>query len=270
MNNGIPPLGEQCALVTGGTSGVGAAAAIELAQRGVGRVIVAGRDSDRADDTCRQIRKAGSTADFVHAELEKHDSAASVMAQLGTLSTKVDILVNAAGVTHRASPTSATEHIYDELFAVNVRAPFFLTQRWAQDLISTGRSGAVVNVLSFAMYGGAPDIAVYAMTKAALGTFTRNAAYAWQEKGIRVNGINIGWTLTPGEDAVMRDAHGAPENWEELYAGSLPLGRLLRPAEIGHAIGYLATSDSAPMTGSIVDFDQSSYGVADWPPPRST
>ena len=104
------------------------------------------------------------------------------------------------------------------------------------------------------------------MTKSALGVYTKNAAFTMREAGIRVNGLNMGWTFTPGEDAIMQRSHGASSGWQADYAEMLPLGRLLDPAEVGRAVGYLATEDSAPMTGSIVDFDQVPFGVGDWPP----
>ena len=80
-------------------------------------------------------------------------------------------------------------------------------------------------------------------------------------------GLNIGWTFTPGEDAVMKLSHGATSGWEETYTDQLPLGRLLRPGEIAKTIRFLATDTSYPMTGSVVDFDQISHGVGEWPPP---
>ena len=135
--------------------------------------------------------------------------------------------------------------------------------RFVERLRRAGSVGTIVDVLSIAMYGGSPDISVYSMTKAALGVHTRNAAYALQDDGIRVNGLAMGWTLTPGEDMVMQTTHGASAGWEGEYAGRLPLRRLMRAEEVARAICYLATDASAPMTGSIVTLDQVSYGIRD-------
>ena len=113
------------------------------------------------------------------------------------------------------------------------------------------------------MYGGTPEISIYSMTKAALGIHTRNAAAALQHDGIRVNGLAMGWTLTPGEDSVMRTTHGASDGWEDEYAWFLPMERLMRAEEVARAIRFLGTGASAPMTGSIMTFDQASYGIGE-------
>lgn len=261
----LRPLPQQCALVTGGTNGVGAAAVLDLARRGVGLIVVTGRDGARADAMQAQVRDIGGRAETVIADLADRTSVDRIVSCVVDLG-GIDILVNAAGLTSRASALNADGEIFDRLFDVNVRAPFFLVQRCAQHMQSARHGGSVVNVLSFAAYGGAPNIAVYAMTKAALAAHTRNAAFALRGDGIRVNGINIGWTLTPGEDEVMRTTHGEAVGWAQKYAHLLPLGRLLEAEEVGRAIGHLATDASAPMTGAIVDFDQTVYGLGDWPP----
>jgi len=89
---------------------------------------------------------------------------------------------------------------------------------------------------------------------------------ALQDDGIRVNGLAMGWTLTPGEDSVMRATHGASDGWETVYAGRRPLGRLMRSEEVARAVRFLATGESAPMTGSIVTFDQVATGITDLHP----
>jgi NAD(P)-dependent dehydrogenase (short-subunit alcohol dehydrogenase family) len=258
----------KCALITGGTSGVGAAAAVAFAKSGVESIVIIGRDRAKGHEVCEVVGESGAVASFIEADLSTREVAEEVFSHLASQALAPDILVNAAGITTRASVLDVEYDAFDELFSVNVRAPLFITQEFTRRLIATGTSGSIVNILSFAMYGGAPDIGIYAMTKSALATFTKNAAYVFQHNDIRVNGLNIGWTLTPGEDAVMRSAHGATGLWELEYSHSLPLRRLLRPEEIANTIVFLASDSSHPMTGSIVDFDQISHGVGEWPPPR--
>ena len=260
----------KCALVSGGTSGVGAAAAVELAKSGAESVVIVGRNKANAQDVCNVVRESGASASFVEADLSNLQVAEEIFENLESQELFPDILVNAAGITTRASVLDVGYKVFDELVSVNVRAPLFLIQKFAERHIESGTSASIVNVLSFAMYGGAPDIGIYAMTKAALAVLTKNAAYVFQNRHIRVNGLNIGWTLTPGEDSVMRSAHGSGPGWENEYSDLLPLGRLLQSEEVAKTILFLASETSYPMTGSVVDFDQISHGVGEWPPPRGS
>ncbi|MCY3953849.1 MAG: oxidoreductase [bacterium] len=252
-----------CALVTGATSGIGEAAALALAEAGVGGFVITGRHAGRAEDVCSRLRGFGASAEAVLADLSEAGAADAIFAEIDGRGLLADTLVNAAGLTTRASALDVDAATFDELFAVNVRSPVLLSGRFARRLQAAGAPGTVVDVLSVAMHGGAPLISVYSMTKAALGIHTRNAAHALRGDGIRVNGLAMGWTLTPGEDSVRRNVHGDGDGWEALHAADLPLGRLMRPGEVARAIRYLATGESAPMTGSIVTFDQASYGISD-------
>lgn len=251
----------QCALVTGATSGIGEAAALALVEAGVGTIVVTGRSAERAEAVCARLGELGASAEVVLADLAEAGAADAVFAALDERGLLADTLINAAGLTTRTSALDVDVAVFDELFAVNVRSPVLLCGHFAKRLRRAGAPGTVVDVLSIAMHGGGPEISVYSMTKAALGVHTRNAAYALQHDGIRVNGLAMGWTLTPGEDTVMRTTHGAPPGWEGEYAGTLPLGRLMRAEEVARAVRYLATEDSAPMTGSIVTLDQAAYGI---------
>ena len=251
------------ALVTGGTSGIGEAAALALAEAGVGSFVITGRHAGRAEEVCRRIREFGASAEAVPADLSDAGSADAIFAETDARGLLVDCLINAAGLTTRTSALDVDIAVFDELFAVNVRAPVLLCGRFAERLRRAGASGTIVDVLSVAMHGGSPDISIYSMTKAALGVHTRNGAYALQNDGIRVNGLAMGWTLTPGEDTVMRTTHGASDGWEGEYAAHLPLQRLMRSDEVARAVRFLATGASAPMTGSIMTFDQASYGIGE-------
>ena len=256
----------RCALISGGTRGGGAAAAIEFAKAGAETVVIVGRNKTRGAEVCEAASELGASAVLIEADLSDPGAPEKIFGCLESQDLLPDTLVNAAGVTTRASVLDVGLETFDALQSVNVRAPLFLIQGFADRLLRTKKRGTIVNVLSFAMYGGAPDIGIYAMTKAALAVLTKNAAYVFQNKDIRVNGLNIGWTFTPGEDAVMNSSHGARSGWEMTYANQLPLGRLLRPEEVAKTILFLATDLSSPMTGSVVDFDQISHGVGEWPP----
>ena len=153
--------------------------------------------------------------------------------------------------------------LWDRLFAVNARAPFQLIQAFARRLVAAKRPGAVVNIITMSSHGGQPFLTAYSSSKGALATLTKNTAFGLREHRIRVNGLNIGWTLTPGEEVVQRTAHGAGDGWAERAGQDLPMGRLARVEDVT-AIAVLLLSDaSGVVTGSVIDWDQTVPGGCD-------
>jgi NAD(P)-dependent dehydrogenase (short-subunit alcohol dehydrogenase family) len=151
--------------------------------------------------------------------------------------------------------------VWDELFAVNARAPFFLMQAALAAMLARGLHGSIVNVLSMNAYCGGPDLAIYAATKGALLTLTKNAANAHLKSRIRVNGIALGWIATEAEDRMQSQTLGHGPGWLAAAAAGLPLGRLLAPEEAARLAVYLLSDASAPMTGAIIDLEQSVLGA---------
>jgi NAD(P)-dependent dehydrogenase (short-subunit alcohol dehydrogenase family) len=168
----------------------------------------------------------------------------------------IDGLVNAAGLTDRAGLGDATPEAWDRLFAVNARAPFFLMQRAVADMVRRGADGAIVNILSIHAHCGAPELAVYAGSKGALLTLTKNAANAHLADGIRVNGINLGWVATEGEHRMQAEVLGKGPGWLEAAAATRPLGRLVEVGEVARLAVFLLSDASAPMTGLALDLEQ--------------
>ena len=119
-----------------------------------------------------------------------------------------------------------------------------------------GEGGSIVNILSTNVHCGQPDLAIYTATKAALASLTRNAANAHRFDRIRVNGINVGWTLTPAENVMQAQTLGLGPGWAERAAASLPFGRLLMPQEVANLVAFLVSDASGPMTGSLIDQEQ--------------
>jgi NAD(P)-dependent dehydrogenase (short-subunit alcohol dehydrogenase family) len=152
------------------------------------------------------------------------------------------------------------------MFAVNVRAPFFLMQDAIKIMRRERIEGAIVNLITMSSYGGQPFITAYCASKGALVTLTRNVAFAVMRERIRVNGINVGWSDTPGEDRVMKVYHGAKDGWLTEAEKKQPFGRLIKPAEVARAIAFLASSEAGLMSGAIVDYDQSVRGAYESPP----
>jgi NAD(P)-dependent dehydrogenase (short-subunit alcohol dehydrogenase family) len=136
-------------------------------------------------------------------------------------------------------------------------------QAAVKDMLSRGAPGSIVNVLSTSMHVGQTILAAYVASKGGLAHVTKNAAHAHRFDRIRINGLNIGWTITEGEDAVQRRAHGATDGWYEEAAAKMPMGKLGQPDEIADFIVFLLSDRSGVVTGSIIDWDQNVIGALD-------
>ena len=248
------------AVVTGGTQGLGEAVARLFAERGVRGLVICGRNAERGRAVAADLARQGCRAEFVRADLAVMDDTRAVMAAADRAFGRVDVLVNAAGITDRGTLFDTSPELFDRMFAVNMRAPFFLMQDAAKIMRRERIEGAIVNILSMSAHGGQPFITAYSGSKGALATLTKNAAFSLMPWRIRVNALNIGWMNTPGEDRIMRLNHGAEDGWLEKAAAAQPFGRLLEPVEVARACAFLASAESGLMTGSIIDFDQSVLG----------
>jgi NAD(P)-dependent dehydrogenase (short-subunit alcohol dehydrogenase family) len=258
------------AVVTGGTQGLGETIARTLAERGAAGVVICGRNAERGQSAAKEITAQGCRTEYVRADLASVEEARQVMARADEAFGKVHVLVNAAGMTDRGTIFDTSPELFDRMFAVNVRAPFFLMQDAAKIMRRERIEGAMVNILSMSAHGGQPFISAYCGSKGALATLTKNAAFSLMPWRIRVNGLNIGWMNTPGEDRIMRTYHDAEDGWLDKAAREQPFGRLLDPAEVARAVSFLASAEAGLMTGSIIDFDQSVLGCYESAPHPST
>lgn len=255
------------ALVTGGTQGIGEAVARRLASEGASGLVVAGRNRERGAGVAAALTDLGAEGIFVPVELDEPESCRALVAATDEQFGRVDVLVNAAGLTLRGTIVDTTVELWDTLFAVNVRAPFLLMQSVIAIMRREQIPGAIVNVGSVAAYGSVPFLAPYAASKAALVSLTRNVAYSVAWDRIRVNCLNPGWMDTPGEDTIQRRFHSDGADWLEDAEARQPFGRLIKPPELAAAVAFLASDDAGVMTGSIVDYDQSVVGAGPQPVP---
>jgi NAD(P)-dependent dehydrogenase (short-subunit alcohol dehydrogenase family) len=256
------------ALVTGSTQGVGAAVARRFAEGGAAGILVTGRDADRGASVAAALRDLGADTTFVPADLADAAACGDLVAAADDRFGRIDILVNAAGLTARGSIVDTTVDLFDRMFAVNVRAPFLLMQGAIRIMRREGIAGTIVNVGSVTASGGVPFLAPYAASKAALAVLTKNIAYSVAWDRIRVNCLSPGWMDTPGEDAIQRAAHGAGDGWQEDAEAQLPFGQLITLDEVSRAIAFLASSESGIMTGAVVHYDQSIPGAGPSAVPR--
>lgn len=257
------------ALVTGGSQGLGEAIARLFAARGAAGLVIGGRNVERGEAVAADIAKSGCPTHFVSGDLAELDAVRALATKADQAFGRLDVLVNAAAITDRGTILDTSPALFDQMFAINVRAPFFLMQEAAKIMIREKIAGSMVNILSMSGHGGQPFIIAYCGSKGALATLTRNAAFSLIRNRIRVNGLNIGWMDTPGEDRIQKVYHGSDEGWLARAEAKLPFGRLLKPAEVARAVAYLASEESGMMTGSIIDFDQQVLGAAETSPERS-
>ena len=255
------------AIVTGATQGLGETTARLFVERGMRQIVLTGRNAERGKAVAADLERSGCDTLFVPADLEKPDHCQDIIAQTRNRFDKVDILVNAAGLTSRGTIFDTSLELWDQLMAVNLRAPFLLTQGCVKWMRETGTRGSIVNIISSSAYGGQPFLTPYSTSKGGLATLTKNVAYALSRHQIRVNGLMLGWMDTPGEDVIQRTVHTDGQDWLDAAEATRPFGRLIKADEAAKAIAYLASDESGLMTGALIDFDQSVIGGGDAPIP---
>jgi NAD(P)-dependent dehydrogenase (short-subunit alcohol dehydrogenase family) len=241
-----PVLAGKTALITGSTSGIGRATADTLAALGA-HVIVSGRDTARGGAAVGEIRAAGGRADFVAADLGDSASVRTLAERaLEIGGGRVDILVNNAGVYPFAPLADVTEDAFDQVYAVNVKALFFLTKALTPAMVEHG-DGAVVNFSTGLANMGVAASSVYSSTKGAVESLTRAWAAELGPSGVRVNAISPGVIVTPGLDAVGPGIL-------ELIKGD-PAGRPGQPEEIASSVAFLVSGAASYIHGVVLPVD---------------
>jgi NAD(P)-dependent dehydrogenase (short-subunit alcohol dehydrogenase family) len=248
-------------LVTGGTQGIGGAAAQRAAEWGAAGVVLVARDAAKGAQAVAAIETLGARCVFVPVDLGDTDAAARVLQACDDRFGRLDCLVNAAALTDRAGLLDATPAFIDRVMAINVRAPFLLMQGAVRLMQREGIAGSIVNILSMNAHCGTPELAVYSASKGAMATLTRNTANALLKDRIRVNGINLGWADTPAEHVVQERTSPDGKQWLERAEAKLPFGRLINVDEVADLIAFLLSRHSGMMTGALLDYEQRVLGA---------
>ena len=234
------------ALITGGTSGIGRSVANKLAALGI-HVIVVGRNAERGQKTVAEIRAAGGKADFISSDLPDASSAREVARRAVELGDgHVDILINNVGIYPFGPTHETTEEMFERVYALNVKAPYFLVAELAPLMAKKGK-GAIVNLSTMVADYGAPGMSLYGSSKAAINLLTKVWAAEYGPSGVRVNAVSPGPTRTEGTEAMG-------EGLEKL-AAEAPAGRPATPDEIAEAIVFLATDRASFIHGAKLAVD---------------
>jgi len=240
-------LAGRTALVTGSTSGIGAAVAVLLAAEGAA-VAVSGRDAVRGGSVVDAITADGGHAVFVPADLRGSyaDLRAFAAAATDALGGRVDVLVNNAGIYPVTATADLPDADLDAMLAVNVRAPHVLVGALAPAMAGRG-NGAVVTIGSWMASVGSPFGAMYTATKAAAEQLTRSWAAEFGPSGVRVNTVAPGVTLTPGNEAARTVL--------DAMTATTPAGVAVRPEDVARGVLYLASDDAAMVHGITLYVD---------------
>src|SRR2546421_2339744 len=216
------------ALITGGTSGIGRAAANKMALLGI-HVLVVGRSVERGERTVAEIRAAGGKADFISSDLRDASRAREVARKAIELGNgHVDILINNAGIFPFGPTHEMTEELFESVYSLNVKVPYFLVAELAPLMAKRGK-GAIVNVSTMVADYGAAGLSLYGSSKAAINLLTKAWAAEYGPKGVRVNAVSPGPTRTEGTVAMGEDAL-------RQLAAQAPAGRPAAPEEIAEVI----------------------------------
>ncbi|MCU1469480.1 MAG: family NAD(P)-dependent oxidoreductase [Glaciihabitans sp.] len=228
----------QIALVTGATSGIGRAVAVQLAAQGA-TVLVHGRDAVRATQVIEEIELSAGHARFISADISSPEGIQTLTAEAGD----IDILVNNAGFAWFGPTPELDAGKFDELFNANVRAPYLLTAAFAPSMVAKG-AGSIINIASMAGTIGLTGGAAYGATKLSLVALTRAWAAEYSPSGVRVNAVAPGPVYTAA-DAARIKARGE----------TTLLGRAAQPEEVAEVVGFIASARASYITGAVIPVD---------------
>jgi 2-dehydro-3-deoxy-D-gluconate 5-dehydrogenase len=242
-------LAGRAALVTGAARGLGNAMALALAEAGAHILAVDVAPLGRLADAARD-RGAGCETRTVDLGALTPEGATELIEWCETRFDDVSVLVNNAGIIRRGSAVDVPADEWHAVIALNLTTPFFLAQAFARSLLSTGRRGSIINVVSMNSFQGGMEVASYAASKHGLLGLTRALANEWTARGVRVNGIAPGYMSTELTAALRGD----PDRYEAFRA-RMPAGRWGEPDDLTGAVVFLASDASRYVSGSVIAVD---------------
>ena len=243
-------LENQKIIISGSTNGIGAAMARRFVAEGA-QVLLHGRSREAGETLLNEL---GDAAALHIDDLSDPEAPPRIASAALEAFGRIDALVNNAAVSWRSTLEDTSADFFDKLLAINLRAPLLLVQATLDELEKS--QGVVLNTGSVLAHTGLTHLLAYSVSKGGMMTMTRNMALSLSQRGVRVNQMNVGWTLTDNEHQLQL-GQGQPENWlDNLPAVVRPSGALLLPEEIAEAAIYWVSPASRPITGSVFEAEQ--------------
>lgn len=246
------------ALVTGSGTGIGREIALEFARQGADVVLHYAHSKGGAESAVEEIRSLGRRSIVIQADFDNLDAVAELARQAIAFLGGVDCLVNNSGITFNKPFAEVTSAQFDRLYHVNVRAPYFLTQNIARQMLVQG-GGVVCNITSIHGVAGAPEHSVYAGTKGAIIAQTRALAVELAHLGIRVNAIAPGWVTV--ENYYNAVPGFSEEAARQTAVDKVPLGRVGEKLDIARIAAFLCSDDAAFIVGQTIVADGGSTAL---------
>ena len=245
-------LRDKAALISGGNSGIGRAIATLFAAEGA-QVVIAARNEARGHETVETIAKSGGQAIFVYCDVRKAEDCQKAVGSAIELFGQLDVLVNNAGIIYRATVVNTTEEEWDDTMYTNVKSAYLMSKHAIPWMIKGG-GGVIINIASYYGIVGGREAAAYCASKGAMVLLTKALALDHAAQNIRVNCVCPGSVDTPMLNQEMEELGGV-EKLRPLFEAKHPLGRICSPEEVAQAVLFLASDDSAFVTGSSLVID---------------
>jgi NAD(P)-dependent dehydrogenase (short-subunit alcohol dehydrogenase family) len=242
--------GGRVAIVTGGGSGIGRAAALRFGRDG-GRVAIAGRNESRGEETVRMVEAAGGLAFFLKTDVSRESEVAGLVGETVRRFGRVDCAFNNAGIDgKKAALIDMEEADWDEIVDTNLKGTFFLLKHETRQMLAQG-GGAIVNMASVCSFVARPSRCAYNSSRHAVVGLTKSAALEYADRGVRVNAVAPGSIRT---DIFKRSTGGNPA-MEKAYADAHPAKRIGEPEEIAEAVHWLCSASASFVIGHTLVVD---------------
>lgn len=242
---------DKVVLISGATSGIGRVTAQRVLSEGAS-VVFCGFGDDAAAEL---VAYGQGFAHYVNVDLHDAQACEQFVDAAVTRFGRIDIIINNAASVTRSTLETTDALFFDTMMALNVRAPMLIMRRALPYLRANAHGAVVLNIGSLNAYVGAPNLLAYSTSKGALVTMSRNLAAAHRAEGIRVQVLNVGWTLSEGEHQLqLRLGNGS--DWAERAGQTRPTGKLLDPNDVANAILFFASDEAAAFSGAVIDLEQ--------------
>ena len=237
------------AIVTGGATGIGFGISRCLAGEGA-KIIIASRHQERGERAVAQLVQDGAEARYFRTDVSHEGDCEALVNYAVREFGRLDVLVNNASVFPRSTLEETTEALWDHIFAINLKGPFFTCKHAIPAMRASG-GGSIINIGSANAHIGGANLFAYSVSKGGLMTLTRNLARAHMKDGVRVNCVDPGWVITEKEIQIQA-LEGHDEEWIATIAKTRPAGRHEAPEDAGWAVVYLASDESAAVNGELI------------------